>query len=117
MQLVDFMTNTCAWSLVVCNTGNFGQRGDLREQQLIFRKDLIVQHGDENIMVELRDVRSSGYLDYGYIDVNGIERWPTLCLPRCGLGTWRFGLGVLSWQLLSEIIRDQKLIWIGILIS
>ena len=39
---------------VTCNTGNFGRKGDQREQQLVFRNDEFVQHGVDHIMVELR---------------------------------------------------------------
>ena len=47
---------------VTCNTGNFGRRGDKREQQLIFRNDEFVQHGVDHIMIELRTAtgRSNG---------------------------------------------------------
>mmetsp|Transcript_56442 Transcript_56442/g.175098 ORF Transcript_56442/g.175098 Transcript_56442/m.175098 type:complete len:880 (-) Transcript_56442:72-2711(-) len=65
MELVDFMVKEMAWTMVTCNGGNFGRRGDKREQQLVFRNDEFVQHGEEHIMVELRTK--------GYIEVNGLH--------------------------------------------
>ena len=54
MELVDFMVKEMKWTMVSCNGGNFGRMGDRREQQLVFRNDEFVQHGEEHIMVELR---------------------------------------------------------------
>ncbi|CAE7459342.1 pme-5, partial [Symbiodinium natans] len=65
MELVDFMVKECQWTMVTCNGGNFGRKGDKREQQLIFRNDEFVQHGADHIMVELRTV--------GYIEINGLH--------------------------------------------
>ena len=33
MELVDFMVKQCAWTLVTCNSGNYGRTGTMREQQ------------------------------------------------------------------------------------
>eukprot|EP00931_Biecheleriopsis_adriatica_P116494 TRINITY_DN92132_c0_g1_i1.p1 TRINITY_DN92132_c0_g1~~TRINITY_DN92132_c0_g1_i1.p1 ORF type:complete len:924 (-),score=158.27 TRINITY_DN92132_c0_g1_i1:133-2904(-) len=68
MQIVDFMTKECAWTLLTCTGGNFGRTGAMREQQMIFRNDEFVQHGDAHLMVELRDK--------GYIEVNGTHDAP-----------------------------------------
>mmetsp|Transcript_40343 Transcript_40343/g.94826 ORF Transcript_40343/g.94826 Transcript_40343/m.94826 type:complete len:894 (+) Transcript_40343:102-2783(+) len=65
MELVDFMVKQCQWTLVTCNGGNYGRKGDKREQQLVFRNDEFVQHGADHIMVELRTV--------GYIEINGMH--------------------------------------------
>mmetsp|Transcript_53912 Transcript_53912/g.128407 ORF Transcript_53912/g.128407 Transcript_53912/m.128407 type:complete len:891 (+) Transcript_53912:55-2727(+) len=65
MQLVDFMVKQCQWTMVTCNGGNYGRLGDMREQQLVFRKDEFVQHGADHIMVELRTV--------GYVEINGLH--------------------------------------------
>ncbi|CAE8635564.1 unnamed protein product [Polarella glacialis] len=65
MELVDFMTQQCSWTLITCNGGNFGLLGDKREQQLVFRCDDHVQHGEHHVMVEFRD--------QGYIEVNGLH--------------------------------------------
>ena len=65
MELVDFMVKQCQWTMVTCNTGNFGRTGAKREQQLIFRNDEFVQHGIDHLMVELRTV--------GYIEINGMH--------------------------------------------
>merc|ERR1719277_2544689 len=63
MQLVNFMTNTCGWTLQVCDAGNNGFVGQIREQQIKFKAphplNLIAPH----IMIELRAV--------GYIEING----------------------------------------------
>ena len=56
MELVDFMVKQCQWTMVTCNTGNYGRKGDQREQQLVFRNDEFVQHGVDHLMVELRTV-------------------------------------------------------------
>lgn len=52
MELVDFMVKKCKWTMVTCNSGNYGRKGDYREQQLVFRKDEHVQHGSDHIMIE-----------------------------------------------------------------
>ena len=65
MELVDFMVKQCQWTMVTCNTGNYGRKGDQREQQLVFRNDEFVQHGVDHLMVELRTV--------GYIEINGLH--------------------------------------------
>eukprot|EP00438_Fugacium_kawagutii_P001714 Skav202856 [mRNA] locus=scaffold2311:209334:211474:+ [translate_table: standard] len=65
MQLVDFMVKQCQWTMVTCNTGNFGRKGDKREQQLIFRNDEFIQHGIDHLMIELRTV--------GYVEINGLH--------------------------------------------
>ena len=65
MEIVDFMVQRRAWTIVTCNGGNFGRYGDLREQQMVFRDDGHVQHGEDHIMVELRDI--------GYVEVNGLS--------------------------------------------
>eukprot|EP00927_Polykrikos_kofoidii_P066406 TRINITY_DN62006_c0_g1_i1.p1 TRINITY_DN62006_c0_g1~~TRINITY_DN62006_c0_g1_i1.p1 ORF type:complete len:1025 (-),score=129.32 TRINITY_DN62006_c0_g1_i1:206-3280(-) len=81
MEIVDFMVKTCAWTMITCNGGNFGRFGDIREQQMVFRKDDHVQHGEDHIMVELRDI--------GYVEVNGlsssdgIEPYIDLFLREC----------------------------------
>merc|ERR1719506_1667036 len=64
MEIVDFMVKSCAWTMITCNGGNFGRCGNLREQQPVFRDDGHVQHGEDHVMVELRDV--------GYVEVNGL---------------------------------------------
>lgn len=64
MQVVDFMVKKCAWTMITCNGGNFGRKGDKREQQLVFRNDEHVQHGLNHIMIELRTS--------GYIELNGL---------------------------------------------
>eukprot|EP00928_Gymnodinium_smaydae_P089147 TRINITY_DN73148_c0_g1_i1.p1 TRINITY_DN73148_c0_g1~~TRINITY_DN73148_c0_g1_i1.p1 ORF type:complete len:927 (-),score=122.21 TRINITY_DN73148_c0_g1_i1:98-2878(-) len=71
MELVDFMVKMRAWTMVTCNASNFGRRGDKREQQLVFRNDLHVQHGLQHIIVELRS--QGGDSGGGYIEVNGLS--------------------------------------------
>ena len=65
MEVVDFMVKKCAWTMITCNGGNFGRKGDKREQQLVFRDDGFVQHGENHVMLEMRTC--------GYIEVNGLE--------------------------------------------
>lgn len=52
MQLVHFMTNECGWTFQVCDAGNLGHMGEIREQQMKFKAphplNLIAPH----IMVE-----------------------------------------------------------------
>eukprot|EP00972_Heterocapsa_arctica_P054622 8045297-Heterocapsa_arctica.AAC.1 len=54
MDLVNFMTNECGWTFHVCDSGNLGWNGDIREQQVKFKAphplNLIAPH----IMIELR---------------------------------------------------------------
>eukprot|EP00440_Ansanella_granifera_P069279 gb/GFBE01075162.1/.p1 GENE.gb/GFBE01075162.1/~~gb/GFBE01075162.1/.p1 ORF type:complete len:921 (+),score=206.60 gb/GFBE01075162.1/:1-2763(+) len=65
MEIVDFMTKECSWTLLTCTGGNFGRTGAQREQQMIFRNDEFVQHGENHLMVEFRDK--------GYIEINGLH--------------------------------------------
>merc|ERR1719424_1469947 len=65
MELVDFMVKQCAWTMITCNAGNFGRSGEKREQQLVFRNDEHVQHGENHVMIELRSS--------GYVEVNGLH--------------------------------------------
>mmetsp|Transcript_108922 Transcript_108922/g.232746 ORF Transcript_108922/g.232746 Transcript_108922/m.232746 type:complete len:889 (-) Transcript_108922:69-2735(-) len=39
MRICDFMVDRLGWSFVVCNVCNLGERGQFREQQLVFRYD------------------------------------------------------------------------------
>jgi hypothetical protein len=80
MQMVDFMVKSCAWTMIACNGGNFGMRGDVREQQLVFRYDAHVQHGEDHVMVELRDVEGA-FGSCGYVEVNGIQSSPDIAYP------------------------------------
>ena len=65
MEIVAVMVQRCAWTMITCNGGNFGRYGDLREQQMVFRDDGHVQHGENHIMLERRDI--------GYVEVNGLS--------------------------------------------
>ncbi|CAE7362126.1 Tnks [Symbiodinium pilosum] len=68
MEIVDFMTKECAWTLLTCTGGNCGLTGSMREQQMVFRNDAHVQHGDQHLMIELRD--------QGYVELNGLHDAP-----------------------------------------
>lgn len=82
MQIVQFMTNECGWTFQVCDSGNLGFVGDIREQQMKFKAPHPLNIIAPHIMIELRQV--------GYIEVNGpntqgiheqlaqffCERWP-----------------------------------------
>ncbi|OLP89094.1 Poly(ADP-ribose) polymerase pme-5 [Symbiodinium microadriaticum] len=65
MQVVDFMVKKCQWSLVSRSNGNFGKNGEMRESQMVFRKDEFIQHGSDHIMVEFRTV--------GYVEITGLH--------------------------------------------
>mmetsp|Transcript_75871 Transcript_75871/g.180267 ORF Transcript_75871/g.180267 Transcript_75871/m.180267 type:complete len:1130 (+) Transcript_75871:72-3461(+) len=104
MWLVDFMTKSCAWTLVACNGGNFGRRGDLREQQLVFRNDAHVQHGEDHVMVELRDVSGPGLISNGgYVELNGIESSPDIEAPLDEFLTGKWGCKVYT----SHVYRSD----------
>jgi len=68
MQLVEFMTNDLSWTLGVINGGNVGRKGEIREQQIIFKQPHPMNLVAPCCMVELRSV--------GCIEV---------CGTRCGI--------------------------------
>eukprot|EP00929_Paragymnodinium_shiwhaense_P037862 TRINITY_DN2008_c0_g1_i2.p1 TRINITY_DN2008_c0_g1~~TRINITY_DN2008_c0_g1_i2.p1 ORF type:complete len:961 (+),score=141.05 TRINITY_DN2008_c0_g1_i2:71-2953(+) len=101
MEIVDFMTKQCAWTLITCNGGNYGRFGDKREQQLVFRNDAHVHHGENHVMVELRD--------QGYIEVNGLHDAQDIVAPlesmlkgKMGCQDYQQGF----WE--SELYCDKK---------
>ncbi|CAE7203557.1 tank-1 [Symbiodinium sp. CCMP2592] len=65
MEAVDFMVKKCQWSLVSRSNGCFGKSVDMREQQLVFRKDEFIQRGSDHIIVEFRTV--------GYVEITGLQ--------------------------------------------
>eukprot|EP00931_Biecheleriopsis_adriatica_P068054 TRINITY_DN4208_c1_g1_i1.p1 TRINITY_DN4208_c1_g1~~TRINITY_DN4208_c1_g1_i1.p1 ORF type:complete len:1010 (-),score=193.29 TRINITY_DN4208_c1_g1_i1:196-3195(-) len=83
MEIVDFMVKQCAWTMITCNGGNYGKHGDIREQQMVFRNDGHVQHGEDHFMVELRDI--------GYVEVNGLSSSPEVeaCIDRFLKQCWK----------------------------
>lgn len=66
MALVDFMCNTLCWTLGVVNGGNVGARGEIREQQVIFKAPHPMNMVAKHLMIELRSA--------GYIEVCGADR-------------------------------------------
>jgi len=60
MQLVDFMCGQLSWTLGVINGGNVGPKGEIREQQIIFKAPHPMNMVAEHVMVELR---SAGYIE------------------------------------------------------
>jgi len=102
MELVDFMTQKCSWTLLTCTGGNYGRRGDKREQQLIFRNDEFVQHGEHHMMIEFRD--------QGYIELNGLHDVPEAAAAVDG---WYKQMGCRDYQAgfweSSELYCDKKL--------
>merc|ERR1719272_782877 len=60
MQLVDFMTRQLSWTLGVVNGGNVGPRGEIREQQIIFKAPHPMNFVAPHMMIELR---SAGYIE------------------------------------------------------
>eukprot|EP00929_Paragymnodinium_shiwhaense_P071280 TRINITY_DN36249_c0_g1_i1.p1 TRINITY_DN36249_c0_g1~~TRINITY_DN36249_c0_g1_i1.p1 ORF type:complete len:969 (-),score=214.02 TRINITY_DN36249_c0_g1_i1:166-3072(-) len=65
MEIVDFLVQKCAWTLLTCNAGNYGRWGTYREQQMVFRNDAHITRGHKHVLVELRDV--------GYVEINGLH--------------------------------------------
>eukprot|EP00439_Symbiodinium_sp_Y106_P061959 s3343_g9.t1 len=63
MQLAKFMTNECGWTLQVCDSGNLGWEGEVREQQMKFKAPHPLNLIAPLVMIELRQV--------GYVEVNG----------------------------------------------
>ena len=49
MELVDFMTKECAWTLLTCTGGNYGLTGSMREQQMVFRNAACLSLRDDSI--------------------------------------------------------------------
>eukprot|EP00931_Biecheleriopsis_adriatica_P043346 TRINITY_DN24783_c0_g1_i1.p1 TRINITY_DN24783_c0_g1~~TRINITY_DN24783_c0_g1_i1.p1 ORF type:complete len:777 (+),score=143.89 TRINITY_DN24783_c0_g1_i1:227-2557(+) len=68
MKLIEHLVKTGGWKMIACNAGNFGRRGDKREQQLVLRYDGRAAQADDHLLVELRDV--------GYVEISGIEGFP-----------------------------------------
>mmetsp|Transcript_42994 Transcript_42994/g.98785 ORF Transcript_42994/g.98785 Transcript_42994/m.98785 type:complete len:916 (+) Transcript_42994:56-2803(+) len=66
MRLVDFMCGKLSWTLGVINGGNVGDRGQVREVQIIFKAPHPMNLQAHHVMVELRSA--------GYIEVSGDER-------------------------------------------
>jgi len=60
MGLVEFMCNKRFWTLGVVNGGNVGLKGEIREQQVIFKAPHPMNMVAEHIMIELR---SAGYVE------------------------------------------------------
>jgi hypothetical protein len=100
-EVVDFLTQNCAWTLITCNGGNYGRKGDKREQQMVFRNDEHIQHGDKHVMVELRD--------RGYIEINGLHDSPEIAsaldgfYKRQGCQDYKTGM----WES-KEMFCDHK---------
>lgn len=66
MRLVDFMCKKLSWTLGVINGGNVGKRGEIREQQIIFKAPHPMNLVAHHVMVELRSA--------GFIEVCGGHR-------------------------------------------
>lgn len=60
MRLVDFMCNHLSWTLGVINGGNVGAKGEIREQQIIFKAPHPMNLVAPHVMIELR---SAGYVE------------------------------------------------------
>eukprot|EP00931_Biecheleriopsis_adriatica_P073448 TRINITY_DN47730_c0_g1_i1.p1 TRINITY_DN47730_c0_g1~~TRINITY_DN47730_c0_g1_i1.p1 ORF type:complete len:925 (+),score=186.67 TRINITY_DN47730_c0_g1_i1:37-2775(+) len=60
MRLVDFMCGHLSWTLGVINGGNVGEKGEVREQQVIFKAPHPMNLVSSHVMVELR---SAGYVE------------------------------------------------------
>lgn len=65
MQLVDFMCGELSWTLGMINGGNVGEKGEMREQQIIFRAPHPMNIVSHHMMIKLRSV--------GFIEVCGSD--------------------------------------------
>eukprot|EP00928_Gymnodinium_smaydae_P013727 TRINITY_DN14985_c0_g1_i1.p1 TRINITY_DN14985_c0_g1~~TRINITY_DN14985_c0_g1_i1.p1 ORF type:complete len:915 (-),score=223.58 TRINITY_DN14985_c0_g1_i1:53-2473(-) len=59
MKLIDFMCGQLSWTLAVVNGGRVGQRGEVREQQLMFKAPHPMNLVAPHLMIELR---SAGFV-------------------------------------------------------
>lgn len=90
-QLCDAVVRILpGWSLVTCNGGNYGEEGNHREQQLVFRWDNHPLQAAPHLLVELRD---AGYVEVCGEDDGGIygklkewlkNHWGAAPLPWLG---------------------------------
>mmetsp|Transcript_53672 Transcript_53672/g.85372 ORF Transcript_53672/g.85372 Transcript_53672/m.85372 type:complete len:907 (+) Transcript_53672:44-2764(+) len=60
MRIVDFVCSQCSWTLAVVNGGNIGQKGEVRETQLIFKSPHPMNLVSPHMMIE---IRSAGYIE------------------------------------------------------
>jgi hypothetical protein len=60
MQLMDFMCGQLSWTLAVVTGANVGQKGEVREQQIIFKAPHPMNLAVPHMMVE---IRSAGYIE------------------------------------------------------
>jgi len=76
------MGNLPGWNLVTMNGGNYGEKGTMREQQLVFRSDNHPLQAQPHLLVELRGT--------GYVEVNGEDAEGIYAKLDAWLrGTWR----------------------------
>jgi len=71
MNLVDFMCGELSWTLGVINGGNLGTKGEMREQQIVFRAPHPMNFVSHHMMIKLRAV--------GFIEVCGGDQ-ESLCV-------------------------------------
>ncbi|CAJ1445964.1 unnamed protein product, partial [Effrenium voratum] len=91
MQLAQFLTNDCGWTLQVCDSGNLGTYGDTREQQMKFKAPHPLNLIAPLVMIELRQV--------GYIELNGQD--------KDGIYSKLGGFFQTAWQA-SEVEADPE---------
>jgi len=102
-QLCDAVVRILpGWSLVTCNGGNYGENGNHREQQLVFRWDNHPLQAAPHLLVELRD---AGYVEVCGEDTDGIhsklkewlrKQWG--CAPKPWMGQEPFANAKYSWN-------------------
>eukprot|EP00927_Polykrikos_kofoidii_P084907 TRINITY_DN9093_c0_g1_i1.p1 TRINITY_DN9093_c0_g1~~TRINITY_DN9093_c0_g1_i1.p1 ORF type:complete len:896 (+),score=161.62 TRINITY_DN9093_c0_g1_i1:74-2761(+) len=68
-RICDAVVQIRGWSLVTVNGGNYGESGNHREQQLVFRWDNHPLGENPHLLVELRD---AGYVEVCGQDYDGI---------------------------------------------
>eukprot|EP00929_Paragymnodinium_shiwhaense_P037866 TRINITY_DN2008_c0_g3_i1.p1 TRINITY_DN2008_c0_g3~~TRINITY_DN2008_c0_g3_i1.p1 ORF type:complete len:931 (+),score=212.22 TRINITY_DN2008_c0_g3_i1:78-2870(+) len=80
MQLVDFMCCHLTWTLGVVNGGSVGKKGEIREQQIIFKAPHPMNMVAAHLMVELRSA--------GFVEVCGNDRAAMDTLHHCLVGEY-----------------------------
>lgn len=134
MRLIDFMCGTLSWTLAVVNGGNIGQKGDIRETQIVFKAPHPMNLTTPHLMIELR---SAGFIEvcadleeehmdiltnldsyfYSRFQAEILEGHETFCdrYYKAGDGVFRGEAGTLesNFGLLSTEVADKVVSYDG----
>lgn len=81
MQLIDFVAQTCGWTLQVCDTSNLGYFGQIHEQHITFEAPHPLNMVAPHLMVELSQT--------GHVQLNGADTFNVYEELACWLrDTW-----------------------------